>query len=238
MKKSYVMAIVLVFVFAAASCTGPKGDAGLPGASGTIFMKEFQYAAEPNTEYVNTADAMLSAAFPTYNYGGCYSAIAGNSGSGALRPLFYFDLSAIAPAGVKVNSAYLTLPVAGISGAVTVTAYALETAWYEGTAGCAGAANSDVHWSSFTPAGGKYNASAPVSNSIARDSSAPDCVDPVIFSLNAATVQGWISSPSSNRGIIVTGSNEAVTGFISFNTRENLIGAMYNPKLTVYYTLP
>jgi len=236
MKKFLLLSFVLAVAFILSSC---KGDTGPSGASGTIFKAEFQYLVEP-TAYSLTADAMIAESFPTYNYGGCGSAVAGNGGSGADRAVFFFDISGISPANVTVDSAYLTLFVSGMSSsAVTVTAYALDTTWYEGTLGCSGAASSDAHWTSFSPGGGDCNSSTVLStNSVARTATAPDKDDPVSLKLNATTVKNWITNPSSNKGIIVMSRNEAAVGFISFHTKENLNGVTYNPKLTVYYELP
>jgi hypothetical protein len=241
MKKGIATACIVLCVLFLASCAGPKGATGPAGASGTMFKIDFQYGVQPSAAYTgpgtSAEDTMIDDYFYNANYGGCNELSCGFSGIYAGRSLLRFNLSQVSPSNVKVDHAYLSLKVTSMYGAVTVTAYALTSDWSEGTESCGGAAGPGATWNTFSSAGGDFNPSAAVSNSIARVNTAPDAADQVIFSLDTAMVENWIKHPTENRGIIIKNVNEAVNSYINFASKD-YAQPDSRPMLTVYYELP
>ena len=222
-------------------CKGDRGDTGPAGASGTIFEKDFQYGLLPDIYYSTSSDTKIinGVSYQSDSYGGCDEMSVGTVAGSKARALIRFDLTDLAPNGVKVNSAVLTLRTIDVANPVTVTAYAMGTTWYEGGAGCAGSVSGDTSWDSLSPAGGAFNLSAPVSNSVAKKDGTADTFNPVYLELKASLVQGWINNPTANYGVILVASDEtAPNSFISFATNENSINNSYCPKLIIYYELP
>jgi hypothetical protein len=243
MKKSSAVFTLIALLSIMSACQGPKGETGPSGASGTLFEKEFQYGLLPNIYYSNSYDSKINngASYINNNYGSCDEMSVGNVAGNKVRSLVRFNLNTMEPSGAKVKKAYLTLNVANVVNSVTITAYALNETWFwsEGSGSCTGSSTGDVSWNDLLTPGGTFNLSAPVSTSAVKQDGKTDTYDPARFELNAAMVQGWISNPSGNYGIILVASDENAAGsYISFQTKNSLLDYSFGPKLTVYYELP
>ena len=229
--------IICIAVFFTLSCTskGPQGPAGSQGPTGKDGLA--CYTLQNNPDYNGTWDTYIDSFSNTINNGTINYMYAGVSGGGAIvaRALIRFDLTPIVPSDVSIDSAYLTLyPYSPIcSGDTTMTAYAVagdsSGLWVEDT----------VTWELWSTPGGDFGP-APMSDPLVLSGSAiPACVT---FKLNASVVQGWLSNPASNNGLILKAADESAgSGTFGFLTKEygaSIGSVSTNPLLTVYYRLP
>lgn len=233
MKKYFpVFFLALTAVFFL-SCTGPAGTDGIPGAPGGYYT-DFQSGVYPaGSGFAGTEDAILYMPNPDNNYGGALNSSLGvidAFGNSVCRVVMRFDISGyFIPQNVIVRKAYLTLTGNGgvFGNGVTATAHALNTAFVE----------METTWNSSSTGNLWLN---PYYG--AAVSAAPVWIDPGIdakstMELNAATVQGWITDPSSNYGIVLKAVDEVNMNATSVNL-SNHGTASTRPMLRVYYTLP
>src|SRR5919107_1617092 len=169
-------------------------------------------AAETTNVVTSVADAGLSELAPTTNNGSATTLKVGGDdpdpGGKDLYAALRWDLSQI-PAGATVTSASVTLNVSNPS-PQTYGAYELKRAWNEGqlnwnqaatgspwaTAGAQGATDRGTQIASVTPTN----------------------IAPYTFTIPASVVQGWVSAPSSNNGILLANTTNS-DGF-AFQTKE------------------
>ncbi|HRU40169.1 MAG TPA: DNRLRE domain-containing protein, partial [Candidatus Goldiibacteriota bacterium] len=126
-------------------------------------------------------------------------------------------------------------------GSNTYTAYAISRSWTEGTGACGGGGiGVNVSWNNFdgtgnawTAPGGDFSVSA-ASNAVPVTTVANGTE--ISFNLNTSMVQSWISSPSTNYGIIIKDSATTGDKWLRPCSSE-IAGTAYRPKLTVNYTL-
>ena len=162
------------------------------------------------------------------------------------RAVLAFDVAGNVPAGSTIDAARLTLYMSRtISGAKTVSLHKLTSDWGEGASDAAGqegaggtALTGDATWihtfysaSTWTAAGGDYNAAATASLTVTN-------VAPytwVSSSSMVADVQGWLDSAASNYGWIVIGDEATAGSAKRFDSRENPTAAN-QPVLTIDYT--
>lgn len=148
---------------------------------------------------------------------------------GQERALFAFAIAAI-PTTATVLSAKLTvvatqLPL--VPGAIRI--HPLTESWEEGTsAGGAGIAN----WTFRQPLipWSLPGASPPASASASVAMFTPTALGPVTFTIPTATVQSWVSAPTTNFGILLISTS---TESSRFTTREG--PASDRPLLTITY---
>src|SRR5215212_3465035 len=206
--------------------SGAKDLAGNPLAQDKSWS--FTTAAPPQssgTANLNSAaDAGLTELSPTANNGSATSlkvdGVDPDPGGGDLYAALRWDLSQI-PAGATVSGATVTLNVTN-STTQPFGAYDLKKAWSEG----------QVTWNQA--ATGSPWATAGAKGATDRGtkiaSVTPTAKAPYTFTIPASVVQGWVSTPSTNNGILLAHTTND-DGFI-FDSREGATP----PKLSVTYT--
>ena len=231
MKKR---AMILVPLFAMlvvlflASCKGAAGNNGPTGSSGLSVMT-FQDGVSPSNAYAGTTDTdLISGADASTNYGTLTIATAGSQSSGGgnfmlFRPLYRFDISTVVPSNITIQKAYLTITLTSYI-AKTYNVYALTKVWTETQATW----NVSATGINCTTTGGYYTT--------LEDSEASTSTT-ITFSLNPSLVQSWITTPSTNYGLLLKDTDETAGTFANINTRESSTAAS-RPKLTIYYSLP
>jgi hypothetical protein len=170
------------------------------------------------------ADAGLTELAPTTNNGTATTlkvdGVDPDPGGGDLYAALRWDLSQI-PAGATVSNASVTLNITNAS-PQTYGAYDLKRAWNE----------SQLTWNQA--ATGTPWATAGAKGATDRGSQiaslTPTNIAPYTFTLPASVVQGWVSAPSSNNGILL--ANTTNFDGIVFQTKEGATP----PKLTINYT--
>ena len=188
----------------------------------------FSTAAPPQgsqTANLNSvADAGLTELAPTNNNGAATTLkVDGDDpdpGGGDLYAALRWDLSQI-PAGATVSNATVTLNISNPS-PQTYGAYELKKAWNEGQLSWNQAATG-TPWAT-AGAKGATDRGAQIA------SVTPTAIAPYTFTIPASVVQGWLSTPSSNNGILLANTTN-FDGFV-FDTKEGATA----PKLTINYT--
>jgi len=207
---------------------GPAGDGPVGGLDAAVDAPAAgpgttTFGETPTADVTNvTADAYVSdeVGSTTSNYGGSTSL--GCEGT-EKRALLRFDLSSLAP-GTPVTSALLRLHFSA-GGASTVNLHPVLEAWTEGTqSGTAGVVNQvqRTAGTSWTTAGAGSPGSAGASIASFAASTGANTV-----ALPAATVQGWVNTPSTNFGVVI-----ACSGDSSFSSSENATSSS-RPQLEV-----
>jgi hypothetical protein len=194
--------------------TGTAGTAGTAGIA-EIYDPSPQCVTFQRGTFGATADAQISAASVTKNYGTSTVANTGFVGRAARQTLLSFDLSPI-PAGSTISSASLNLyanAVPSLSSAVEV--HRITAPWAEAT----------VTWSSLA---GAYDPTiaATFASGAAAGARSVDIT---------GLVQGWRSGATVNNGVLLT--QPAATEFTSYNTAE-ASHASTRPALSVCFVAP
>jgi hypothetical protein len=191
------------------------------------------------------ADTTLHQGFPDNNLGGLAHVGVGDSGVGALRTLYRFDLSSI-PAGATVTSVKLNFAVtkAAFGTGPTVELHRMLQPWVEGnkvgiTANHGDAATTgESTWNNRSHpstawqaagAAGSTDASSTVSASIAVDSGTTFSVSSTAGLV--ADVQGWVTNSSSNNGWLLKAAGAGSARLLS--SRETAGGG---PTLEITYS--
>jgi hypothetical protein len=221
------VANIAVLLFA--SCTGPGGKTGPagPAGNGTVVVN-FQ----DNAIYSGEADTSLDSHFPYINTGSLTVINAGVifANSEIIRSLVRFDLTSIIPSNVTVQKAYLTVYPFGGSGTTTITAYAVSGVWSETGASWVSGTASNA-WILY---GGDFNQSISDTQVVSATGLLPASLT---FNLDASVVQGWITTPSGNNGLILKASNETTdSNYLQINSNNNGTSTK-NPLLTIYYSV-
>ena len=186
-------------------------------------------AAETANVLTSVADAGLSELSPTTNNGSATTLkVDGDDpdpGGGDLYAALRWNLSQV-PAGATVSSATVTLNISNHSNDTgtpqTYGAYELKRSWNEGQLNW----NQAATGAPWATAGAK--ATTDRGSKIA--SVTPAALGSYTFTIPASVVQGWLSAPSSNNGLLLADTTN-FDGFV-FDTREGTTA----PKLTVNYT--
>lgn len=224
-NKILVLFFALLLPIFLVSCKGLKGADGDAGGSGPtgLTMLSFQDGVFPSDAYAGTQDSdLISGANADSNYGTGGVNTVGFTGS-IYRPIIKFDVSTVVPSNVTVVEAYLIVTLNGTM-ANTVSAYAVTAAWDE----------TQVTWNSrmtatpwATPGGDK---------GALQDSKVCGTAT-LTFSLSPILVSSWITSPSTNYGLLLQATDESSGAWRNVLSREYGT-ATSRPKLVIYYRLP
>jgi hypothetical protein len=228
MKKYFAVTAMLILSVLAASC-GSSSPAGPAGA--TVYTAKFQNGVYPTAAYAGSADTGLYQVNPDLNFSTIATNWAGFFVTGAIEHyVIRYDLSSIVPSNVKVTKAYLTVKCSTVAGAVsnTYTAYALTTANSISNATW----NSSDTGTPWTAPGGDFGAAAKSSSVMMNTPGI------YVFSLDTDMVKSWISSPSTNYGIVLKGANETGPRAEVVIINDDNGSTADRPLLTVEYTLP
>jgi hypothetical protein len=213
------------YEFASWSDGGAQSHDIVAPDSAATYTATYRRAASTGTQSLTSvADAGLSELSPNTNNGSATTLkVDGDDpdpGGGDLYAALRWNLSQI-PAGATVTSASVTLNVTNPS-PQTYGAYELKKAWNEGQLTW----NQAATGSPWATAGAK--ATTDRGSQIA--SVTPTNIAPYTFTIPASVVQGWLSAPSSNNGILLAHTTN-FDGFV-FGTKEGASA----PKLTLTYT--
>lgn len=195
------------------------------------------YTSQPDG--TDGIDAHINAGSSTTNYGTNTGLFIGNGSGATKRGLIKFDLSKGTnppPSNAVVSSATLTLTVVAdwTSNARTMSAYRVKRNWTEagvtwdtyngtnnwGTAGCA---------NTSTDREGSAIGTAAVGDVLSAG-------DTIAISLDAASVQEWISGAMANYGLLLKVDTEN-TDQVNYASSDNAT-AGYRPQLVIEYTTP
>jgi hypothetical protein len=155
-----------------------------------------------------------------------------NTGTEYSRILFRFDLTTLIPANAVIEDAYLTLYLypGSLINTGALTAYAVSDQWTETGATWLSSTASTL----WTKNGGDYLSTPASTGAVSYNVNNAS----VTFTLNASVVQGWLSSPATNYGLILKAFDETITtgNYFSFYSKYNGTTSL-NPILTLYYEL-
>ncbi len=206
------------------SAVGTVDGAGTDAAAQTRTFGE-----RPGLDFRNvTTDTYLSneGIETTLNYGG--ATVLRSEQDVGERILIRIDTSGL-PTSTVVISAMLTVAITQQIGAATLTARPILEAWNEGAAdGSTGAANyfdraAATGWAS-------PGAASPGSSGAPIGTAMPTMLGDLVIELDPSTVQGWITSPASNFGVVIDNSStESVRVASSENTSTT------SPMLTITF---
>ena len=227
-----VIVAALLFI----SCTGPKGDTGPAGPSGSnVLVMTLQDGQSPYSDYSGISDSYIDSVNATSTYmntGLLFIGYLGGTGS-SNRAFIKVDMSPIVPANAFIVKAYLSLhSYIGSGGYPVITAYKVSTAhivtlpiatWIK--------CNMMENW---TTPGGDYYATA-ASDSVNLQNVSNDLVT---LTMDPALVQSWLSNPSANNGILLKSGNEGSSDGMTEFYDSTASQVSLRPKLTVYYKLP
>ena len=164
------------------------------------------------------------------------------------RGLLQFDIAASVPAGATIDSVFLTLFMSkGLGGSQPVDLHRALADWGEGTSDAAGeegaggpSATGDATWIhrffntlNWTNPGGDFDPTV----SAAQAVSLTGPYDWGSTSAMVADVQGWLDTPASNFGWLITGNEVTISSAQRFNTKEDTLPERH-PALRVVYTVP
>ncbi|OGY90712.1 MAG: hypothetical protein A3B31_02620 [Candidatus Komeilibacteria bacterium RIFCSPLOWO2_01_FULL_53_11] len=180
-------------------------------------------------------DSHMKKLLPTNNYGSAITMLAGKVGitdNAFTRPLVKLDLSSI-PTNATVNSASMTLTLtASQATSEVVNAYALRASWGETTSSWTNR-DTGTSWVTGGADDTTSDRSASSMGSVTVASGAGGTQ--YTWALDAATVESWVSDPSSNYGMVLIGNEGANSTLKTFATQNNAT-ASYRPSLAVSYT--
>jgi hypothetical protein len=235
--------VMLVFVLSALcfclfACKGDKGVNGPAGANGLPgYTIDFQNGVyPPGSGYTGTADAFIYMNSPAINAGGATLTTVGKYSSNAAsiyRVLMRFDISGyFIPQNVTVTKAFLTLAGAVFyqGAGATATIYALTSPFVEMEATW-NVSSTGISWGT-AGGGGDFGP-----NPAAISSKWLDPDNKTTIELSPSLVQGWITNPSANYGIVLMSIDETNVINSSDIYLSNYSVPSYRPRITIYYTL-
>ena len=212
------------YSFASWSDSGAQSHDIVAPNDATTYTATYTPATTGTQSLNSVADAGLTELAPTNNNGAATTLkVDGDDpdpGGGDLYAALRWDLSQI-PAGATVSNATVTLNISNPS-PQTYGAYELKKAWNEGQLSWNQAATG-TPWAT-AGAKGATDRGAQIA------SVTPTAIAPYTFTIPASVVQGWLSTPSSNNGILLANTTN-FDGFV-FDTKEGATA----PKLTINYT--
>lgn len=186
------------------------------------LVRMFQDGVAPTPDYKGTTDTMITSADPGGNFGKIEQLQLSRIEK-QQTALIKWDISSI-PAGSRVVSAELTFWITGkLVGDCKVYALNLPFEEVEATHRLA---KGTLRWSTQGAASDQDRGTIPVS------ALAPEKPGFHTAFLDPVTVQGWISQPGKNHGILIAGPDANIWGLES---RETAIPDR-RPKLTITYT--
>ena len=183
-----------------------------------------------------SADARIFSGATTTNYGSCDEMWVGYGGSPTSinRSLLHFNLTDL-PVGAVVISAFLELDVVNSTGVdAPISVHQVTNLWIEGSSSCSGTAAIPVSWtrrntaSSWSAAGGDYNATAIATTTVGDEGS---------YSWNVTTiVNSWLTN-TANNGLLLRFTSETGNNIKYFATKEHAEESL-QPRLVINYSLP
>lgn len=205
--------------------TGPAGPAGTGG-----YVMQFQYKNYPSGTYTGVTDTGMDSLNSNTNYSDftTYSIGYSSTDSEKDRYIIRYDLSSVVPGNINVTAAYLTINVDALNGSNSYLIYPLTAGFTQTTATW----NDRAASTPWTTPGGDYS-------TVARSNAVTiNALGKYTFTLDTAMVQGWVSNPAGNYGIIIVATNESSGDNIA-NLDYDANGTVSDrPLLTVYYKLP
>jgi hypothetical protein len=216
--------------FASWSDGGAQSHDIIAPDTSTTYTAAYRQAGPPVTQsFTSAADGGLSELSPNANSGAATTLkVDGDDPDPGGRDLYAalrWDLSQI-PAGATVSSATVTLSISNHANDTgtpqTYGAYELKRSWNEG----------QVNWNQaatgapWATAGAKAATDRGPKIADVR----PAALGSYTFTIPASVVQGWLSTPSSNNGILLADTT-SFDGFV-FSTKEGTAP----PRLTLTYT--
>ncbi len=196
-------------------------------ASKNVSSMTFQAGVAPNKNYAGSADALLSQASPSTNFGKSDELqISGLSGSEVFG-LIRWDLTKI-PASKNVISVSLGINVSGVKGQ-TYLLYQVLQKWDE-TQVTWNVASEGTNWQSPGAKGAQDRGTTILGTLL------PTADGSYVISLNKEgirVVQNWIHKDTPNYGFIIVGSPDATN--IQIKSKENTSPSV-RPQLTIQIT--
>ena len=211
------------------------GPAHAPG----IFQLPVYATSAPDHSTENGAvDTFINAYNPGVNYGSAAELRVRQGG--IMEPLLKFDLSAI-PTEAVILSAELKMSYlqwdAGLHN-MTAEVYALKRDWDAGAANWVYATATDM-WG--MPGAGDTatdREAVPSASALLTPTAVPNQTKDVMFNV-ASLVQGWVSDPTANKGLLIKGSGPASVQYtFRSNDQEFQPYTAFVPKLYVKYYVP
>jgi hypothetical protein len=226
-----------------------SGDIIKTGGVYTIVMNESK-SVTANFAVVSCTDVSLTAAEDTYlsandvtfnNGGNTQLHVDATTGTSRRTTLLKWDLSSI-PTNATVSSASLSLYVEDASSLV-FNLYNMRRAWVEGT-GNRTASTTSANWNTYDGAASWGTVGAANTSSDRYDTnlwgagtSSFSSTGSKTVALNAdgvAVVQGWLSGPASNYGLIMQNYSGSTSNAVFFSSSEATTPAN-RPKLNITY---
>lgn len=191
---------------------------------------QFQYKNYPGGSYIGVTDTGMDSLNSNVNYSDFTTFSIGYSSTGSEkdRYIIRYDLSSVIPDNVKVTAAYFTINVDALNGSNSYSIYPLTASFTQTTATW----NDRAASTPWTTPGGDYSA-APKSNAVTISA-----LGKFTFTLDTAMVQGWISDPAGNYGMMIMAANESSGDNLANLDYDANATASDRPLLTIYYTLP
>lgn len=219
-KKGLLILTAVILIFSISCSKGPGGASGTTG----LTSLSFQDGIFPSDAYAGTSDTdIISGSYAGSNFGTSTGDTAGSVSGIVYRALVKFDLSSVVPSNITVQKAYLTVSLNSTMDS-SINAYALTGSWVETQATW----NSSATGTGWTTPGGDFST---------LEDSQPITSTTLKFALSPALVQSWITSPSTNYGIMLKNTDETSGQYVNVYSRENS-PATSRPMLTIYYSLP
>lgn len=234
MKKLIVFALSALFFI---SCTGPAGPTGPQGPEGPIepglyYVKIFQQGVYP-TAYAGQVQSSLSSAQSNAYYTDSSNTInLGHiTGSGyTYRAIIKFNLSSLPSTKVMVDKAELILKTNGLgteSGAADVKIHKVTSPWTVYQAGWEDSSTT----SNWTAPGGDFTSNTITPNAANYDFGFNSTIT---IALDPAVVQGWMTSPATNYGVLLKSTDEAIDNACEIYSSGAAV-ASNRPMLKVWY---
>jgi hypothetical protein len=191
---------------------------------------QFQYKNYPSGSYIGVTDTGMDSLNSNVNYSDFTTFSIGYSSTGSEkdRYIIRYDLSSVIPDNVKVTAAYFTINVDALNGSNAYLIYPLTASFVQTTATW----NDRAAATPWTTPGGDYSA-VPKSNTVAISA-----LGKFTFTLDTAMVQGWITDPAGNYGMMIMATNESSGDNVANLDYDANATASDRPLLTIYYTLP
>lgn len=205
--------------------------------STALYSMSFQDGVN---SYAGTTDNAINSDSPFGNQGSTKAVEM--TGDGKIRFLIRFDLSTASSLKDRLTRAVLTLDFNNVTTAFPAALYQLTSSWVEGTCssgswGCtfSGSGSSwnmrdhdtSLYW---TTPGSDYNVSA-AGPTHALTQGPLHTED---FDIDISTVNGWLTNPTTNDGLILMSADTNSTSITYIYTRDNTT-VTTRPMLTLYY---
>ena len=193
-------------------------------------------------------DSYLDENNSTSNYGGSSNSsmsLNGNSGS-RRKPILYFDLTSIGSAST-ITSASLQLTYSSSISSSNASSsnknpfpasiYKLSRLWTE-TGVTWSKTNGSTSWGSSGASNSSSDYSATDAGTFASSNWGVKSSGATATSSDITNmIQGWITNPTSNYGMVIAPASASSSYSVKFGSRDNSTSS-YRPKLTVVYTTP